>query len=54
MLQVKAARSDLGVDVPLARFLEVISTDGLANLVQTEIPDAGASPAAPAVEEFVV
>ncbi len=47
-------RSDLGVDVPLARFLEGISTDGLADLVQTEIPAAGASPAAPAVEEFVV
>jgi natural product biosynthesis luciferase-like monooxygenase protein len=47
-------RADLGVDVPLARFLEGSSVDALATLVQADLAAAGAGPAAPAVEEFVV
>ncbi len=47
-------RADLGVDVPLARFLEGASTDALVASVQAEVAVDRPSPAAPAVEEFVV
>jgi len=47
-------RADLGVDVPLARFLEGASTDGLGEIVQAEFNAGGVKPAPPAEEEFVV
>ena len=47
-------RADLGVDVPLARLLEGISTDMLIGIVQSEVDAAGVNVEAAREEEFVV
>ena len=47
-------RSDLGVDVALARFLEGASADGLSEIVQAELVATAAEPVPAIEEEFVV
>ena len=47
-------RSDLGVDVALARFLEGASTDGLTAVVRAELVLTRSEPVPPVEEEFVV
>jgi len=47
-------RSELGVDVPLARLLEGASTDAIAAQVAQDLPATGQSGNSAAVEEFTV
>src|SRR5690606_19429076 len=46
--------AELGVDVPLARFLEGSSTDALAAIVEAGVAAGNANAATTAMEEFVV